>query len=74
VEGDDQVSRRGPKVLGDDTTTAAFKCPKIVSDAINRAAAANFESPANYIRRVVVERLRAEGQLPAAPGFDEAKR
>jgi hypothetical protein len=35
-----------------------------VAQAIERAAAANYESAAQYVRRSAVDRLRAEGFLP----------
>lgn len=56
--------RRGPKSLGEDPTSIAVRLPYVVAQAIERAAAANYESAAQYVRRSAVDRLRAEGFLP----------
>lgn len=63
------AGRRGRPVLGEADQTALLACrvPKTVADAVQRVAAANYESPAAYVRRVLVERLRAEGVLPQVP-------
>ena len=54
-----------PSTLGpvSEQVTVAVKVPKAVGDAIRAAAAANFETMPSYLRRVVVERLRADGVL-----------
>jgi len=54
--------RRGPKLIPGKLITT--KLPLVVDDALHAAAAANYESPAAYLRRIVVERLRADGLLP----------
>lgn len=58
------MNRRGPKTLGDDSIMIAFKAPRSVATAQQKGAAANFESPASYARRALVEKLRADGLLP----------
>lgn len=67
--------RRGrPRVMGEDVSQVALKLPSPVLDALTAAAKQNYESTANYIRRAVVDRLRAEGYLPktAPPQGDQS--
>lgn len=61
-----QQGRRGPRLLGDkaDVKLLAFTMPIVVITAIKAAAKANYESPSAFCRRVIVERLRADGVIP----------
>ena len=56
--------KRGAKGFGEGSTTVVFTAPKEVVNAINAVAQSNYESPAAFVRRIVVERLRSECVLP----------
>jgi len=56
--------KRGAKGFGEGSTIVTFVAPRDVADAIQAIAQANYESPAAFVRRIVVERLRSEGALP----------
>lgn len=62
-----QQGRRGPRLLGekDNTKQLVITMPLDVIAGIKAAAKANYESPSAYTRRVIIERLRADGILPA---------
>ena len=47
------------------TTLLSFSAPPPVAEAVRRASESNYESPTAFIRRVVIERLRADGLLPS---------
>lgn len=60
------MNRTGnPSTLGPraEQIQIVIKIPKAVGAAIRAAAEANFETQPSYLRRVVVERLRADGVL-----------
>lgn len=46
------------------TRQVVVTLPIPLIDAVAQAADANFETAPNYIRRVLVAHLRAEGKLP----------
>jgi len=58
------TGRRGPQLMPD-WHPIAVKLPREVHDAMKAAASANYEAPSAWVRRVIVERLRHDGVLPA---------
>lgn len=50
--------------LGPDVESQMLKMPTPVMDAVRAAAAANYETAAAWMRRAVIDKLRAEGRLP----------
>jgi hypothetical protein len=60
------AGKRGPRLLGDkgDVRLLAMKLPANLLTAIQAAATANYEAVPAYVRRVLIERLRADGVLP----------
>jgi hypothetical protein len=42
-----------------------FRCPASLPPAIDRAAAKNFMTASEYVRRSVIDRLKADGIDPA---------
>lgn len=73
------MNRRGRKVLGEKKMMIGVTVAPEIIAALERYAIANFETASGCARRFIVERLRAEGALPAltlpAPngGSDAAK-
>jgi len=63
------TTKRGrPKRLGDDTVAVGLKVPQALNAALLHAAATEFESPAAYVRRALIEQLRRDGYLaPPSP-------
>ena len=68
-----RVGRRGRRTLGPEEQTVAVgaKVPQVVAAALKAAAVGNYESDASYIRRILIERLRADGLLPPVALFKE---
>ena len=52
------------QTLGDEPHIINIKLPAPVAEAIKGAADANYETQQNWIRRVLIERLRSEGRIP----------
>jgi hypothetical protein len=52
------------RTLGDGPVSIPVKLPAEVAQAVADAAAVNYETQQSWIRRVIIERLRAEGRLP----------
>jgi hypothetical protein len=48
------------------TERVLVRCPASLPPAIDRAAAQNLMTPSEYVRRCVIDRLRADGVDPAA--------
>lgn len=51
------------RTLGDGPKTIPVKLPREVADAVTEAAEANYETAQAWIRRTIIDRLRAEGKL-----------
>lgn len=47
------------------TDRVLFRCPASLPPAINRAAAKNLMTVSEYVRRSVIDRLKADGIDPA---------
>jgi Arc/MetJ-type ribon-helix-helix transcriptional regulator len=45
------------------TKIVQFRAPKKLSDVIDETATKNFQTRSEYIRRSIVERLRADGVI-----------
>lgn len=50
--------------LGESAEQFMVKLPKPVAEALRAIAAEEYETPAAWARRAIIEKLRANGKLP----------